>query len=942
MATIADIKKRATELSGKTAPNSITPKEVGQLFYDLAGAAEDNKGDGGVPVVDIAGLDGYNLNAGVIMATGPMRFAVACDVGGPAQYSVGVCEMFSDNMMHQTTQVLTTHYTLDADGTVNRGAHTDGRLHTYWRSCKIGGDAAWGAWTPLYSYNGDGYVYRGVATPETDPTGTDTPWCRVFYLAGPGTYKNFGGLTVEPGELAALLYDGNGTSGSWRKETVPASSGSLRLDEVVDLSGITDGTKWTGDDKVNALYNIRNGSYVYRGDGDGGQAASVELTQDSSGSRLEIALLGTDGRLKVYAADISDADVTATWSVKDYDLSLLGRFPAFAQNIRSLDQADGREVTEAGVAKVLARLLYSGTVGLCTLDTSATPSPVMSTASSLKGITYYGKVKKIYANGTDGKVYEDWLSADVEPRCMSSREFLAGDDNTPLTGKVYLMNDAAGNLSLRYWTGSDMALLMDFTATLSRITDMEGKIIPKVQSYPNASGTVKIDLSYDVVVVDIGTTLDALNFSGSPVSGHRTTVYVYNGNVSDASRVSFYSDKLILYTVNGANGVWVTPNGFLRIDAVYTERSGLKELYLTLEKSKGLSNTINGVNTSSIRPYYDRVTIINPSEGYPIDFYGTPEVGHTMDIVCTAGDTTETLAFSEKADVYGVQLSSNRTFSFTNCSIHILVKFISTSQYTCIVTAPTRISKDYKVLETTSLGSYILGRYDLIYAELSESSSGLYFTTNNETPVGHKVDVYIKALETIRFSFSTVSESVLNFSTPFYIGKGRIIKLEARCVKKDLIVVTKEQSELATVTTATSLFSLPLNADFINMDNPGSETLRFTNGSNLAIGRIVYVNIHSDSGLTITFNTDWTVHGFELDRLNRGFFKGPCNILIKIWCVSNQKYLAIVLYTPLYTPEATETEQSATLSINETGTEQPVVQPAALPPAEETEGLTSG
>ena len=329
MATISEIKQRANTLAQKTAPNSITPKEVGQLFYDLAGAVpEGGTGDGGVPVVDITELDGYNLNAGVITATGPVRFAVACDVGGPAQFSVGVCEMFSDNMMHQTTQVLTTHYTLDADGTVNPGAHTDGRLHTYWRSCKIGGDAAWGAWTPLYSYNEDGYVYRGVATPETDPTGTDTPWCRVFYLAGPGTYKNFGGLTVEPGELAALLYDGNGTSGSWRKETVPASSsGSLRLDEVVDLSGITDGTKWTDEDKVNALYNIRNGSYIYHGDGDGGQAASVELTQDSSGSRLEIALLGTDGHLKLYAADISDAYVTATWSVKDYDLSQIAGRP---------------------------------------------------------------------------------------------------------------------------------------------------------------------------------------------------------------------------------------------------------------------------------------------------------------------------------------------------------------------------------------------------------------------------------------------------------------------------------------------------------------------------------------------------------------------------------------------------------------------------------------
>lgn len=698
MATIADIKKRATELSGKTAPNSITPKEVGQLFYDLAGAAEGNKGDGGVPVVDIAGLDGYNLNAGVIMATGPMRFAVACDVGGPAQYSVGVCEMFSDNMMHQTTQVLTTHYTLDADGTVNRGAHTDGRLHTYWRSCKIGGDAAWGAWTPLYSYNGDGYVYRGVATPETAPTGTDTPWCRVFYLAGPGTYKNFGGLTVEPGELAALLYDGNGTSGSWRKETVPASSsGSLRLDEVVDLSGITDGTKWTDDDKVNALYNIRNGSYVYCGAGDGGQAASVELTQDSSGSRLEIALLGTDGRLKVYAADISDADVTATWSVKDYDLSLLGRFPASAQNIRSLDQADGREVTEAGVAKVLARLLYSGTVGLCTLDTSATPSPVMSTASSLKGITYYGKVKKIYANGTDGKVYEDWLSADVEPRCMSSREFLAGDDNTPLTGKVYLMNDAAGNLSLRYWTGSDMALLMDFTATLNRITDMEGKIIPKVQAYSSATGRTGISLSYDVVVVDIGTTSHTLVFSGSPVSGHRTTVYVYNGSVSDASKVSLSSDKLALYTVNGANELWLAPNGFLRVDADYVKTDLEESVYLKYERTE-TPLVREYVDTISDLPAYADVIIVKDygvsekTSRPPLSLNGSLLEGHHISIYIEVppGGKVNFIPIDEEWKLYGNDYGKSSVVvnTTTGETVAIYLRRVGQEVYATVVHSP--------------------------------------------------------------------------------------------------------------------------------------------------------------------------------------------------------------------------------------------------------------
>ena len=809
MATIADIKKRATELSGKTAPNSITPKEVGQLFYDLAGAVpEGGTGGGGVPVVDIAELDGYNLNAGVIMATGPMRFAVACDVGGPSQYSVGVCEMFSDNMMHQTTQVLTTHYTLDADGTVNRVAHTDGRLHTYWRSCKIGGDAAWGAWTPLYSYNGDGYVYRGVATPETAPTGTDTPWCRVFYLAGPGTYKNFGGLTVEPGELAALLYDGNGTSGSWRKETVPASSGSLRLDEVVDLSGITDGTKWTDDDKVNALYNIRNGSYVYCGAGDGGQAASVELTQDSAGSRLEIALLGTDGHLKVYAADISDADVTATWSVKDYDLSQVAGLP------------------------------------------------------------------------------------DV----------------------------------------------------LSRLTDVEGKLVPNVQIRKSTDGTINVNLDRDVVVVNAtNENKRTLDFSGSPAPGHHTTVFIKNGNsLSNSNQygaflMSFSSAQHDVHMVNSPDTVWVAPNGYLRVDAVYTGTD--TGLYLSLERSGGGSCTESGVRVSAIRPFFDRVTISNTSKSYPIGFTYTPEVGHTMDIVSTATDTTETIAFPKSADVYGVQLSDDRTFSFTNCSINIAVKFISTARFVCIVSAPATYTKEgLKILETSDIESINLS-YDLIYAEVSKSFQNINFSTLY-LENGHETHIYVKSSATIKLHFYTSNVSSM-FGNTLYVPEGRTVRLDVRYIKDKPLFLTAEKAVYPYVVSASDLFNLPIYADIVNMDNPESETLRFGNGATLESGRIVYVNIHSDSGLMITFNTDWTVHGFELDRINRGVFKGPCNILIKIWCVSDQKNLVTVLYTPLYTPETTE-GQSATLSVNETETEQFVIQPAALPPAKETEGVTSG
>lgn len=63
---------------------------------------------------------------------------------------------------------------------------------------------------------GAGYQYMGVAQPSTNP---GTPDARVMYLAYlPGTYVNFGGLTVTG--FCVLKYDT-----SWSKEDIPISGG---------------------------------------------------------------------------------------------------------------------------------------------------------------------------------------------------------------------------------------------------------------------------------------------------------------------------------------------------------------------------------------------------------------------------------------------------------------------------------------------------------------------------------------------------------------------------------------------------------------------------------------------------------------------------------------------------------------------------------------------
>ena len=71
---------------------------------------------------------------------------------------------------------------------------------------------------------GAGYQFMGIATPETNP---GTPDEKVFYIAEPGTYANFGGTVVSPGNIGIFLYDT-----SWTYQ-------SLGLVEIVN--NLTDG-----------------------------------------------------------------------------------------------------------------------------------------------------------------------------------------------------------------------------------------------------------------------------------------------------------------------------------------------------------------------------------------------------------------------------------------------------------------------------------------------------------------------------------------------------------------------------------------------------------------------------------------------------------------------------------------------------------------------------
>ena len=81
--------------------------------------------------------------------------------------------------------------------------------------------------------------YTGVATPATTP---GTPDQNVYYLAAvPGTYTNFGGIVVNPGEVAII----SNTASGWTKTTTGIGSDMMQI--LVGLRYMDNPSRWNYD-----------------------------------------------------------------------------------------------------------------------------------------------------------------------------------------------------------------------------------------------------------------------------------------------------------------------------------------------------------------------------------------------------------------------------------------------------------------------------------------------------------------------------------------------------------------------------------------------------------------------------------------------------------------------------------------------------------------------
>jgi len=234
MPNIIDILARALSLRQETALNSITPNRAGGIMYDTLLVLNQMQLEGGSLLISKVYASVSAMEADTTPTSDLTGRALK-----PGQLVVIVTSDSSSSDMGS-------EYRFNGPGSWTYVGKVGGLpLDTVPTQSSTKGITSGGVYTALSAMKAEGYKYMGLATPGSGGTAPGTPNQPVFYIAGPGSYPNFGSITVASGYLGFIKY----SSGSWTVESVAVGkdydSQISALDEQIsqleaDVDALTD------------------------------------------------------------------------------------------------------------------------------------------------------------------------------------------------------------------------------------------------------------------------------------------------------------------------------------------------------------------------------------------------------------------------------------------------------------------------------------------------------------------------------------------------------------------------------------------------------------------------------------------------------------------------------------------------------------------------------
>lgn len=238
MPNIIDILARALSLRQETALNSITPNRAGGIMYDTLLVLNQMQLETGSLLISKVYASVSAMEADTTPTSDLTGRALK-----PGQLVVIVTSDASSSDMGS-------EYRYNGPGSWTYIGKVGGLpLDTVPTQSSTKGITSGGVYAALSAMKAEGYKYMGIASPGSGGTTPGTPNQPVFYIAGPGSYPNFGSITVASGYIGFIKY----SSGSWTVESVAVGGNydeqisQLEAEvEALDTEiTLTSGIEWT-------------------------------------------------------------------------------------------------------------------------------------------------------------------------------------------------------------------------------------------------------------------------------------------------------------------------------------------------------------------------------------------------------------------------------------------------------------------------------------------------------------------------------------------------------------------------------------------------------------------------------------------------------------------------------------------------------------------------
>lgn len=450
---------------------------------------------------------------------------------------------------------------------------------------------------------GRGYTIMGAATPTTDPGTPDGPEC--YFASETGTYTDFDGLQVAPGELALLCYT---PTDGWTKETLYEG-----FQQVTAQADDNIGVPSVGVSYANGVLNFRFRNIK----GEPGENGQDGLDGDPAG----FGTIGADitGGVGTPGVSVESSGPATAKNLQFHFTNLKGE-TGVTSVVATVDNTTGTPTCTVSLVGQQLTLAFSGLKGAqgdtgssvdypFTIVNNLTTNDATQALSAAQGVVLDGKVSQLEAEVNENNTILSPVDLSVLTESKGIINSSGKWQNTsgycvfvPLTpGKPYKV--------VARDTGSDIGVLAEAGmgangANVVFATGYSSRIVMQ------PSSTLEFVAPVDAVSLYVRTK----NSQGTNVT---PTVFAPSGTVKqkvesldeDVTELQDISKALTGYTLQGQGDTWSSTQLSLAPGVKYTVFLADKNVSMTGVTSTYARFAIDAYNSSNVR--IERLVVIN-------------------------------------------------------------------------------------------------------------------------------------------------------------------------------------------------------------------------------------------------------------------------------------------------------------------------------------------